>query len=102
MITKEENEKIEYCRKMIIDEIQKMVINTEFFKQHLTPEVKISVIHLEIFSSYLKPKKFDTIEESWRFMEDLNGIIEKVFYVNNFLLHIKKELEKKELENKKS
>lgn len=95
MITEEKDNDIQYCRNMIIDEIKKMVVNTDAVKSQLSPEVLISIVYLKKFSSYLQDKKFETIDESWKFMQDLNGIVEKIFYVNNYLLLIKRSVEHK-------
>lgn len=84
-MTEEQTKDIEYVKGSLILEIDNVVINSDKVKSELTREVLISIIYLKIFSAHLKEKRFDNLEEAWRFMNDIRGIIEKVFYVSNYL-----------------
>ena len=92
MITQEQTQDIEFCRKKISAEIKKIEINSDKFTGKLSQEVLVSIVYLKIFSAYLQEKKFENLEESWRFMNDIKGIIEKVFYVNQYLLRVEESL----------
>lgn len=94
MITEEQKQDVDYCAKLLIEEVSKIVINSQAINKPLIPEVRMSIIYLKIFSAYLQEKKFESLEEAWRFMNDIKGIIEKIFYVNHYLTRIK-ESEKK-------
>lgn len=92
MITEEQTQDIEYCKKTLINEVEKINIISDKLKEHLTHEILISIIYLKIFSAYLQEKKFENLEEAWRFMNDMKTIIEKIFYVNSYLLRKKESL----------
>lgn len=89
MITIEQNQDIEYVKASLISEIEKVTTNSIPLKEQLTHEVLISIVYLKIFSAYLQEKKFENLEEAWKFMNDIKGIIEKIFYVNHFLYRLK-------------
>lgn len=89
MLTEEQSQDIEFCRDNIISEISSVLVNSDKLKHLLTKEVMISVVYLRIFSAYLQEKKFDNLEEAWRFMNDLKGIIEKVFYIAHYFERLK-------------
>lgn len=92
-LSQEEFEDIEFCKKMILDEIQKVTVRSYKVKIRLSKEVLTSLIYLKIFASYLKTKKFRNVEEAWRFMNDLKGITEKVFYISNFVYRIEQSMQ---------
>lgn len=89
-ISAEQKKDIQYCKDILISEIDKVTTASDKFKDKLGSEIIMSLIYLKIFSSYLQQKKFKTIEEAWIFVNDSRTIIEKVFYVNNYL-HRKQE-----------
>ena len=95
MITEEQTKDIEFCKTMLTKEIEKIKINSDSIKEKLTQEVLVSIIYLKIFSDYLQEKKFENLEEAWRFMNDIKGIIEKTFYVNEYLKRISESLQEK-------
>ena len=85
MITEEQSKNVAFCKNYLMEEIRKVVTNSNNFRDSLTGDIIVSIVYLDIFSSYLQDKKFDNLEEAWRFMQDIKGIIEKVSYVNNYL-----------------
>lgn len=90
MLSQEQIEHIEYCRKNIISEIQKTVLNADKFQSILTLEGLIPIIYLKTCYSYLQEKKFENLEESWRFMNEIKGIFEKISFVNHYILRLQK------------
>lgn len=84
-ITEEQLRDIEFVKKAILEAAKKTQEKSEQLRQQLTSEVMISVVYIKFFSAYLQEKKFETLEDAWRFMNDVKGIIEKVFYVNHYL-----------------
>lgn len=93
MMTEENTKDIEYIKNGLLDEISKMKGRAATLKG-LPREVMISVIYLKIFSAYLSEKKFESIEEAWKFMNDIKGIIDKIFYVNHYLDRVGEYLKK--------
>lgn len=85
MLTEEQKKDTAYCKAMIVEEIAQAVENSNKLRDHLIKEVIVSIVYLKIFSAYLQEKKFESLEEAWKFMCDLKGIWEKVSYVNNYL-----------------
>lgn len=92
MITEEQNRDIEFCKKILIDEIVKIVSLSDKLKEKLTSEVLMSVVYLKIFSAYTQEKKIETLEESFNFMNSIKGVIEKIFYVNQYLQRLTESL----------
>lgn len=84
MITQDQLTDIEYCKNLLIEEIEKIKSNSEKIKD-IRAEIRVSIIYLKFFSDYLKEKKYRTIEEGWWFMTEIKGINERIFFVNNYL-----------------
>lgn len=91
-LSKEEAEDIEFCRKMIMAEIKKVTARSYKVKDKLGPEIITSLIYLKIFASWLSVKTFRNIEEAWQYMNDIKGIIEKVFYISNYVYMIEESM----------
>lgn len=83
MITEEQRNDAEFCKNLLIAEIEKVRINAGLLKDHIEPDAMIPIIYLKMFSAYLSEKKFESLEDAWRFMVDIKGIIEKISYVNS-------------------
>lgn len=83
MITEEDEKEVELCKSILIVEIEKIKINSDKLKDYIKPDVMIPISYLKIFHSYLNEKRFENIEDAWRFMNDIRGIIEKISYVNS-------------------
>ena len=88
MITEDLKKEIQLCKDLFISEIEKIKINSDKFKDRITPDVLIPVVYLKIFSAYLSEKNFENLEDAWRLMGDIKGIIEKISYVNSYFLRI--------------
>lgn len=92
MLTQEQNEDLDYCKKILTSEIDAVINNSEPFKARLSSEILISIIYLKTFSSYIQKQQFDNINEAWKFMNDIKGIIEKAFYVKHYILRLQDSL----------
>lgn len=84
-LSQEEKNNIEYVRDFILQEIKQTTLMADKVRVKLPKEILVSVVYLQIFASYLKKKKFKNLEQSWKFMNDIKGIIEKSFYVTNYI-----------------
>lgn len=91
-LSQEEKNNIEYVRGIILGDIKKVTILAEKYRVKLGKEILMSVVYLQIFAAYLKQKKFKNLEQAWQFMNDIKGIIEKVFYVSNYIERIKESM----------
>lgn len=89
MLTEQQTSDIAYVKKHLIEKISEVSVDYDILKEYLTHEVAISIVYLRIFSAYLEEQKFGTLEEAWRFMNDIKGIIEKLFYVSNYIIRVK-------------
>lgn len=87
-ITEEQTKDIDFCKKTIQGFISKMFEDANKVKVNLSAEVWVSVVYLKIFSAYLEKQNFQTLEEAWRFMNDIKGIIDKVWYVYSYIDNI--------------
>lgn len=87
-MNEQQAKKVEFVRETLISKISEVVATSERLNGKLITEVLISITYLEIFSEYLKKQKFESIEDAWRFMGDIKGIIEKVFYVDNYMQRV--------------
>lgn len=92
MLTQAQTEDLEYCKKILLLEIDKITQSAEPLKARLTSEVLISLIYLKTFSAYIQEKQFDNLEDSWKFMNDIKGIIEKTFYVKHYVMRLEESL----------
>lgn len=92
-LTLEEKNNIEYVKDILLNDIKKATLQAEKFRSKLPKEVLISVVYLQIFAAYLKQKKFKNLEQAWQYMNDIKGIIEKVFYVNNYITRVKESMQ---------
>lgn len=93
--TEEHIRDIEFVKTTLINVIKRTQEKSEKLQEHITSEVMISIIYIKIFSSYLQTKKFGTLEEAWRFMNDVKGVIEKVFYIEHYLSRVEESLKTK-------
>lgn len=94
MLTEEQTKDLEFCRDLLLDDIKKTVAESEAIKAKLTSEVLISLVYLKIFSAFMQEKgEFTSIEESWKFMNDIKTVIEKVYYVQHYIVRFKESLE---------
>lgn len=94
-MTEEQIQDISFCKKTMITLIEEIIINADKVKSEITQEVWVSIIYLKFFSVWVPTQKIDTIDESWKFMNDIKGIVEKIFYVSNNLKRIKQSIEEK-------
>lgn len=94
MITENQTKKLEYIKNILTSRIKRIILDADALKDKLAEEVNISLVYLEIFSDWLQEKKFETIEEAMRFMNDIKGIIEKIFYVDNYLNRVRESMKK--------
>lgn len=92
MLTADQTRDIEYIKKTLIKKIDQMVVDSDKIMDKLTPEVYMSVIYLKIFSAYLQEQNFTSLEEAWKFMNDIKGIIDKTYYVNFYLERVNDHL----------
>ena len=83
---------IDYIRGILLDDIKKTTIQAEKFRVKLPKEVLMSVSYIQIFAEYLEAEKFKTVKQAWQFMNDIKGIIEKVFYVSNYIKRVKESM----------
>lgn len=97
-MTEEQTSDVEFVKQALIAKISDVVALSAKLKDKLITEVIISIVYLKIFSAYLQEKKFDNLEEAWRFMNDTKGIIDKVFYVDNYMLRVIESMEKSKKE----
>ena len=97
MITEKQLQRMEFCKKVLSGQIDTMIINSDKVKNKLTDEVLMSIAYLETFYDYLKEKNFENTADCWKFMNDIKGVIEKIFYVDNYL----KRVEQSSIENSK-
>lgn len=86
MLSEDQLKDIELYKKIILYEIQQVVTNSDKIKDRLLHENIMAIIYLKIFYAYLQERKFENIEEAWRFMNDARGVIDKILYVNHDLL----------------
>lgn len=93
MLTEEQSADIEFCKKLVLSQINKIKEDSEKVKDKLISEVLLSIIFLKIFAAYLEEKKFENLEKAWRFLnDDIKGIIEKCFYVTHYLERINESM----------
>lgn len=85
MLTEEQKNEIEFAQTIYIQQVKECTDNADKIKHHLTNEVLLSVSYLKMFRWWLEAQKFDNLEHAWRFMNDIRGIIEKIFYVNQYI-----------------
>lgn len=83
MITEDLKKEVELCKSLFISEIEKIKTNSDKLKDHIKPDVLIPIVYLKIFSAWLTEKNFENLEDAWRLMNDIKGIIEKISYVNS-------------------
>lgn len=92
-LSEAEKKDIEFVKNTLITEIKKVQKNSDKLKERLDDETLMSVIHLNFFSAWLQQKKFKTLKEVWDFLnKDEKGIIQKIFYVGNYLLRIEESM----------
>lgn len=92
MLTEDQTRDIDFCKNFLIKEISHIEEDYEKLKDKLTGETMVSIIYLKIFSAYTKEQKITTLEESFKFMNDMKGIVEKISYVNSYFKRVKDHL----------
>lgn len=83
-MTPDQSKDIEFCKNLLIEEIEKIKSNSEKIKE-IRAEIRVSIIYLKYLSDCLKERKYNTLEEGWWFMNEIDGINERIFFVNNYL-----------------
>lgn len=93
MMTDEQKKDVNDVKEMLIKKISDIVEVSNKIPNGINQEAVISITYLKIFSAYLKEKKFESLEDAWKFMKDIKGIIEKCFYVNHYLIRLMESIE---------
>lgn len=87
---------IEYTKSTLISEIDNIVSASEKISNRLSAEVLISIIYLKAFYVYIQEyKKIEDTLEAWKFMNDIDKVVSKVFYVKSFMDHLSKPIPSK-------
>ena len=91
-LTTEQNKDIDFCQKVLLGIVSKAVEDAEKVKSSLSAEGLVSMVYLKIFAACLKEQKFENLEEAWRYMNDIRGIIEKVWYVSSYIDNVNQSI----------
>lgn len=96
MITEARIKELEFVKNLLLKDIEKTVAAADTIKDKLTSEVLISLTYLNMFSDHIKERPtFSTVEDGWKFMNDIKTVIEKVYYVSHYIVRFKESLEQK-------
>ena len=98
-LTTEQTQEIDFCKKTLMGFISTILKDADSIKSELSAEVLITIVYLKIFSAYLEKQQFESLEEAWRFMNDIRGIIDKIWYVDGFISNVKQSLEENSKKN---
>lgn len=93
-MTDPQNKQVHICKTILTQEIDKIKIHADKLKDYIKPDASIPIAYLVIFSDYIKEKKIDDLEEAFKFMKEIGGIIEKINYVNENFNRIYQHLKK--------